>query len=134
MLTREELLGIDDSQVKEIHVPVWDVDIFIRKLTRGQQDQYSRRRFGNPKMIQTINKKAKDIGSQEVESNVDIFGHDSWLVAQGVCDENGKRIFKNTDIPKLDNKDGEAIGFIAKEIILFSAMSEDVEELEDIKN
>jgi len=129
MLSREELLGINDVKIEDIHVPVWDVDVSIRKLTRGQQDEYSRRRFGSPKMTQDIRNK-----SQEVESSVDIFGHDAWLVAQGVCDENGKRIFKNTDIPKLDEKDGEAIGFIANQIVKFSGMVEDIEELEEIKN
>ena len=40
----------------------------------------------------------------------------------------------NTALKKLEEKNGEAIGFIAKEIVEFSGMGKDVEELEKLKN
>ena len=126
-LTREEILGIQDIAVKTIEVPAWEGSICIRKLTRGQQDEYARRRFGKANL--------KQVGKgQEIQSTVDIFGHDSWLVAQGACDEDGKRLFKDADIVKLDEKSGDAIGFIAVQIVEFSGMKEDVESLEETKN
>jgi hypothetical protein len=129
-LTRDEILGLNDIQVKEIEVPDWNASVCIRKLTRGQQDEYSKRRFGKPSLKQQLGKKRE----QEMESEVDIFGHDAWLVAQGVCDEGGKRLFTDSDVVRLNEKSGEAIGFIATEIVKFSGMTEDIEELEQIKN
>jgi hypothetical protein len=126
-LSREDILGIQDITVKEIEVPEWNGTVFIRKLTRGQQDEYARRRFGKANL--------KQVGKgQEIQSTVDIFGHDAWLVAQSVCDENGKRFFKDSDVEKLNEKSGEAIGFIAVQIIEFSGMKEDIETLEETKN
>lgn len=126
-LTREQILGIQDIEVKEIEVPGWNGTVFIRKLTRGQQDEYAKRRFGKTAM--------KHLGGQqEVESDISLFGHDAWLFAQGVCDEDGKRLFSNSDVSKLNEKSGEAIGLVAQKIVKFSGMVEDVEELEKLKN
>jgi hypothetical protein len=65
---------------------------------------------------------------------VTLFGHDAWLVAQGVCDEDGKRLFSNADVKELEKKNANAIGRLAVEIVSFSGMGEDVEELDDLKN
>lgn len=126
-LTREEILGFDDIKVKEIGVPDWDgAKVYIRKLTRGQQDEYARRRFGKTAM--------KGLGkAAEVESEVSIFGHDAWIFAQAVCNEKGARLFTDSDVQKLLDKSGEAIGHVAQEIVKFSGMTEDIEELEKIK-
>ena len=43
-------------------------------------------------------------------------------------------IFTNKDIVALDEKSGEAIGFIAVQIVEFSGMKEDIEDLEKLKN
>jgi hypothetical protein len=127
-LTRDQILGIQDIEVKEIEVPGWNDSVFIRKLTRGQQDEYAKRRFGKSSM--------KHLGAQqqEVESDISLFGHDAWLFAQSVCDEEGKRLFTNSDVMKLNEKSGEAIGFVALKIVEFSGMKEDIEELEKLKN
>ena len=127
-LTRDEILGFQDIKTKEIHVPDWDADIFIRKLTRGQQDEYAKRRFGKASFKQAGK------ASQQVEGSVDIFGHDAWIVAQGACDEEGKRLLKDSDVVALNDKSGEAIGFIAVQIIEWSGMREDIESLEEAKN
>jgi hypothetical protein len=129
-LTRDDILGLNDIEVKTIHVPDWDVDVCIRKLTRGQQDVFAKRRFGKPSLKQQLGKNKE----QAMESELEIFGHDAWLVAQGVCDESGKRLFTDSDVNKLNEKSGEAIGFIAAEIVKFSGMQEDIEELEKVKN
>jgi hypothetical protein len=123
-LTRDEILGLQDITIKEIEVPAWKASVYIRKLTRGQQDEYATRRFTKTAM--------KD--GKTVDMDVDLFGHDAWLVVQGVCDEDGKRIFTKSDIPKLNEKSGDAIGFIALEIVKFSGMKEDIEEIEEVKN
>ncbi len=126
-LNKGQIFQLDDIKRKEIEVPVWDGTVYIRQLTRGQQDQYHRRRFKSSNI--------KHIGgTPETESSLELFGHDAWLVAQGVCDEDGGRLFSNSDVKDLEKKNGEAIGFIAAEIVKFSGMAKDVEELEEAKN
>ena len=124
-LSRDDILGLSDIQTKEIEVPVWDSTVYIRQLTRGQQDEFMRRKFGNASM--------KGFGKKsEIDTNLTLFGHESWVVAQGICDENGKRLFSNSDIEKLSERNGEAIGFIATEILEFSGMVKDIETLEEV--
>lgn len=123
-LTREEILAIDDLSVKEIiipeTIPVWGGrTVFIRQLSRGEQDAYMKRQFGDARM----KAQKRDVGGEISLSGM--FGHDAWLCVRGVCDENGKPIFTDKDIEALNRKSGEAIGWIAKEIVLFSGMSED---------
>jgi hypothetical protein len=126
-LNKDGILNIDDINIKEIEVPVWNDTVFIRQLTRGQQDEYMKRRFGDVEM--------KQHGRQQnIESNIDLFGHDAWVFAQGVCDEKGERLFTNGEVSKLNEKNGEAIGFVANEIVKFSGMEQDVEDIEQLKN
>lgn len=123
-LTRDEILGIVDLDIKEIvvpdHIKGWGgKSFYIKQLTRGQQDNYLRRQYGDTRLRQ--DQKAKN---QEI-SAVNIFGHDSWIVVQGTCDETGKRIFRDEDTKFLDGKSGEAVGWIAEQIIIFSGMKEE---------
>jgi hypothetical protein len=124
MLTRDELLGIVDLNIKEIvvpdHIPGWGGrTLYIKQLTRGQQDTYLRRQYGETRM-----KQDQRANNQEI-SAVNIFGHDSWIVSQGACNEDGKRIFQDDDVKRLDGKNGEAIGWIAEQIIIFSGMKQE---------
>jgi hypothetical protein len=129
-LTREQILNLDDIQVKEIDVPIWGKKVYIKQLTRGQQDTYLKRQFGTAQMKQDRQAKAQEF------KNWELYGHDAWLCAKGICDEKGNRIFDDADIKDLKTKNGEAIGYIAKEIILYSKMEDDLtaeDEVEEIE-
>lgn len=124
-LSRDEFLAIDDLTIKEIAVPdtipVWGgKKLMIRQLSRGEQDAHSKRQFGDARM----KTQKRDAGGEI--SIAGIFGHDAWLCVRGVCDEHGKPIFTDKDIPALNAKSGEAIGWIAQEIVKFSGMAGDV--------
>lgn len=93
--------------------------MFIRQLSRGEQDAYMKRQFADARM----KAQKRDVGGEI--SMASMFGHDAWLCVRGVCDENGKPMFTDKDIDALNKKSGEAIGWIAKEIALFSGMGED---------
>ena len=123
-LTRDQILAISDIQVKEIKVPGWGDTIFIRQLSRGEQDAYMKRQYG--KMAMKQKGKDQELGSDSIQ----IFGHDSWLVARGACDESGKRLFSDADEKELNKKLGEPVGYIAKQILEFSDMAKDIEEIE----
>jgi hypothetical protein len=126
-LTKDQILSLDDIKIKEIKVPVWDNTVFIKQLTRGQQDEYLKHQFNKTSMQQ----QGKD---QKINSEVDLFGHDAFVCACGICDENGNRLFSFVDTKKLEEKNGEAIGFIASEIVKFSGIGKDIEDLEKLKN
>ena len=136
MLTREQILALDDLTSKVITIPdtipVWGgQDIRIKQLSRGQQDNYAVRRFGKLEMKQDQRKKQQDI------SGVNMWGHDAWLCVCGCIDEDGKPLFKQEDIEALNKKSGEAIGWIAQQIVIFSGMQNDEEALtaeEEVKN
>lgn len=124
-LTREEILSLVDITAKELtipeNIPIWGgKTLYIKQLTRGQQDMYLKRQYGDTRMKQDTKARQQEI------SAVNIYGHDAWLCVRGICDENGKPVFTEKDIDKLNEKSGEAIGWIANEIVQFSGMGADV--------
>ena len=124
MLSREDILSLVDINVKKItvpdHIPGWGgQELYIKQLTRGQQDMYLKRQYGETRLRQD-----SKANNQEI-SAVNIYGHDAWLCVCGVCDETGKPFFAASDIERLNGKNGEAIGYIALQIVEFSGMRED---------
>ena len=143
ILTRDAVLALDDITTTIVTFPddfsahAWaGKSVYIRQLTREEQDAYLRRQFGGVKLKQNTRKKS---GEQEI-SQADIYGHDAWLVVKGTCDENRKPIFTDADVALLAKKNGEAIGWLAVQILKWSGMQDDVvatpeEETEDaVKN
>ena len=127
-LTKDDIFALSDIDVKEVVIPddfsakAWrGKKFFIKQLTRGQQDQYLKRQFGDTRMRQDAKAKNQEI------SAVNIYGHDAWLCVQGMCDEKGNPLFTIADITKLNEKSGAPIGWIASEIIQFSDMAKDAE-------
>jgi len=138
MLTREKVFALNDITTKVItipdNIPVWGGEsLIIKQLSRGQQDNYNVRRFGKMEMQQET--KAKN--SKQDIKGVSIFGHDAWLVVCGVVNEDGSQMFTHSDEAELNKKSGEAIGWIASEIVKFSGMQNDeaaLSEEEEVKN
>lgn len=131
-LNKQKILAIKDIQVKKIMVPVWEEEVYIKQLTRGQADEFYRRQFGGLNMTQEVTKK-KTASKQDI-SGLQIYGHDAFLCACGICDEKGNPEFSLEDVKELEKKNSEAIGFIAHEILVFSNMDKDVEVLAELKN
>ena len=127
-LTRDQILTTVDIAIKEIPVPEWNGTIFIRQLSRGEQDTYLKRQYGETKLKQNPKENQQEI------SALNIYGHDAFLCASAICDAEGKNIFTQTDIDALRKKNGAVIGRIAVEIVKFSGMLGDVEVAEEAKN
>lgn len=123
-LTRDAFLAMDDITIKEItipaNIPTWGGEtLYIKQLTRGQQDAYLKRQFGETRMKQDGKARQQEI------NGINIYGHDAWLCVRGCCDQHGKPLFTDKDIDALNNKSGEAIGWIAAQIVEFSGMKTD---------
>jgi hypothetical protein len=128
ILTREDIVGLQDITWKPItvpdNIPAWGgKQVYIRQLTRGQQDEYLKLQFGGVKLKQDGKGKSQEFGS--ISS---IYGHDVWICVQGMCDENGIPLFTKSDEKVLAGKSGEAIGWIATQIIEFSGMKQEADE------
>ena len=140
MLSREDILSLVDINVKKItvpdHIPGWGgQELYIKQLTRGQQDLFLKRRFGEMTL------KRNDRGDNQEINMPSIYGHDALLCSMGICDEKGKAYFSESDVSALNEKSGEAIGWIAVQVLRFSGMSKDIDEKspdealeEDLKN
>lgn len=133
LLTPESFFALDDITVKKIVVPdtipTWGgKSMYIKQLSRGTQDAYLQRQYGATRLKQDAKAKNQEI------SAVNLYGHDAWICVRSICNEEGKLIFVESQIAKLNEKSGEAIGWIAKEIVKFSGMAGDVPVEEEVKN
>lgn len=126
MLTRDKILETQDITIKILDIPstipVWGGEqICIKQLTRGQQDNYLKRQFGQARM-----KQDRKAVNQEF-TGLNTYGHDAWLCSLAICEPNGSPLFTEADVKALEGKSGEFIGWLAKEILTFSNMVEDVD-------
>jgi len=124
--SRDEILGVVDFETKELtvpeHIPGWGGrTLRITQLSRGDQDDYLKRQYGTTRMKQEVKRNKNLPQSQEI-SAFNFYGHDAFLCVRGICDATGTRLFKDSDEELLKKKNGEAIGWIASEIIKHSGM------------
>lgn len=125
---RDIILRADDIKLKKRPVPEWDVVVYLRQLTRGEQDEYMQRQYGSVGMTLDTKSSKQDV------TEIKIYGHDAYLCACSLADENSERIFSQNDVEALGEKNGELVGQLATEIIEWSEMAEDVKIAEELKN
>lgn len=119
-LSREEILNIPDIQIEDVFVPEWNTNVRVRGLTGTERDAFeeaSLQRYGKKGQTREVN--LKDFRAR--------------LSAWSMVDENGKRLFSDSDIPALGKKAAAALQRIFDVASRLSGLSEsDVDEL--IKN
>ena len=107
VLTRDEILDADDLEVWDVEVPEWGGTVLVQSLTAAQ--------------VERVQRKYKGKG---------IKGLTAALVALACVDENGKRLFQQSDLDRLSNKSLSACTRVLKIIMAQNAMEEeDLEEL-----
>lgn len=108
-LTRDQILHSDDLQNQSVFCPEWGGEVLIWSLTAEQRDAFSEMCMMDGKIVQK-NFRAK-------------------LVAQCIRDEQGQRVFSDTDIDLLGKKSSIALDRCFKIAKSLSGLSdEDVEE------
>lgn len=123
LLTKALIQQASDIDLKKIEIAEWGGYVFIKQLSRGVQDEYLRRQFGRA-----------DVGSTGETTEIrgaTVFGHDVFIVINGVVDEDGKNMFTDKDTKWLKEKNGAVVGKLARAIIEFSDMVEDIEAMEE---
>lgn len=102
----DDILSIVDLKRKTVHVREWDTDVQIQELDLAT---------------------GLDILGKAGEAGKVMFSPEEicTVVAYGVINGNGKRVFGDKDIPALQHKNRNAITFLYREIMSLSGTIED---------
>lgn len=122
MLTAKQIKSAQDITTEKVMTPEWrsigmaveEAFVFVRAWTSGERDNFE------ASLVQAKKKGAK----------VNLENMRAKAVAQGTVDENGGRLFKESDIEWLGTKSAAPIDRIFSVIQRLSGMSDqDVEEI-----
>jgi hypothetical protein len=106
-LTKADIFGLDDLPRQQVIVPEWNGYVYVRAMTGAERDKLER-------MI------SKDAVSRAA------------IAAFVIVDENGKRLFSDSEIEKLAEKSGTALEKVVNAALTFNALTD--EALEAAKN
>lgn len=119
MLTREQILSISDLKTQKVFVPEWNDFVYVRGLSGQERDQFEE---GN--LVRDRDKKGA------ISYDVRLENARARLVVLTACDENGHRIFHDSDIEALGKKSASAITLLYNVAASLSGMTN--EDLEDL--
>lgn len=114
-LSREDILGANDEQYEEVHVPEWGGVVRLKGMSGSERDEFEasmieERRGGTP------TRNFRNIRAK--------------LVSLTIVDEDGKRVFEKADIEALGSKSAAALDRVfARAQVLSGLRDEDVEKL-----
>ncbi len=100
---RQKILASDDLTRQPLHIPEWDTDVYLRVLTLRERQQLARL-------------------SRESENN-------AVEVSARVCimcmvDEHGAKVFEDSDVELLLDKNGAIVERITGEILTLNGLNE----------
>ncbi len=114
ILTREEILAAEDIGRELVAIPEWGGEVWVYGMTAAERDHLER------SLVQTKGK--------EVQTNMENIR--AKMAAISIRDEDGKRIFSESDIHELGRKSAAALDRIFDVAQRLSGVSkQDVEEL-----
>jgi hypothetical protein len=113
-LTRDEILAIKDIKIEEVPVPQWGGKIFVKGMTGAERDKFESSIMeyrGNSQRANLVNVRAR-------------------MASLTICDENGSRLFSETDVLALGEKSAGVLQQIFEVAQRLSGMTkEDVKDL-----
>lgn len=114
MLSRDQILGADDLEKKEVDVPEWGGSVYVRALSGKQRNQLE--------MIALRYSDQNDLSALE--------NYNGLIAAWSIVDENGNRLFTDDEVGLLMEKSASALNTIVEEARELSGITEeDVEEI-----
>lgn len=93
MLTAEEILAVDDIEVREVAVPEWKGTVFLRVMDGGARDAYDI---------------ARNERSKKKRGKADA-GIRSMLLAHTLCNAEGVLLFGEEKMAELSKKNGAVL-------------------------
>lgn len=117
ILSRDDILNVNDIDVEELPVPEWGGSIFVKTLTGEERDK--------------IEAAIIVIGSDGKPKQTKMENLRSLVAFYGICDEQGRRLFTEAkDITALAKKSASALDRVVAKIQSMSGMSPaDIENL-----
>ena len=108
LLSKADILGCNDIPTELVEVPEWGGSVKVRGMTAGERDRFD-------DMIRTQGLSALR----------------ATMAANGIIDENGKRLFTDIEVGKLAEKSAEALDRVVEVVSRLSGLTpEDAEFLE----
>lgn len=114
ILSRDDILGVQDLKTEEIKVPEWGGTVLVRSLTGAERDAYE----------QAV------LDSRDEEGDK-VRNIRARLVAASIVNEDGEQEFSLDDVDALGAKNARALERVFNVAMKLSGISEDdVEDLE----
>lgn len=107
MLTRDEILSLDDLPRQVVEVPEWKGTVYVRAMTGTERRQFFLHL-----------------------ANDTLTG--AMMVCWCACDEAGHRLFEDGDVEALSQKHGKALDRIANAALKFNGLTAEAQD--DAKN
>jgi len=108
LLTKEQILSIDDIRTKIIEVPGWGGEVKVRGLNATERDDLEMKTIANTMTNQS-----------------------AWIASKCIINEEGNQYFTINDIMDLGRKSSAAIQRVSGEALKLSGFSKEaIEELE----
>lgn len=116
-LSGSQILGAEDVQTRTVPVPEWGGDVIVRGLTGADRDAYEA----------SLNQmRPKPDGTRELVLVRD--NARAKLLVKCLIDENGNRLFKETDAPALGKKSGAVLDRLYDVATDLSGMSDEAQK------
>lgn len=117
LLSRDQILEADDLETREVAVPEWGGEVIVKALSGEERDAFEL--------------SLKQIRGDKMEPN--LANARAKLVARCIVDEDGTRLFSNSDIKALGKKSAAALERVFEVAAELSGLQDgDVEEM--VKN
>jgi len=112
---REKILAADDLPTHAVECPEWNCTLYVRTMTGTERDGYEGDVMGRQ-------------GSGTASMRLD--GLKAYLVVLTVVDEDGARVFEESDLDKVQQKSSKVINRLADVALSVNGLTaDDVEEL-----
>lgn len=92
-LNREAIFAVSDIKTEAVYVPEWGGSVYVKGMTARERDEYE---------VEIVSTRGKNV-------EVNRRNLRAKLVVRTVVDENGERLFGDTDIKELGEKSAAAI-------------------------
>lgn len=109
ILSKAAILAADDKKMVDVEVPEWGGNVKIRVMTGTERDRFEAEFVGGGKSVDMVRAK---------------------LVAKCLCDDEGKRLFTEQEIPQLGEKSAAVLDKLFASCMKLNRFTkDDVEEL-----
>lgn len=112
---RDLILKSADRKLEAVEVPEWGVTVYLRELSADQVSRYRSIAVG------AVNAQTREVTDPAALMNVGC-----QVVAWGVCDESGTRLFADADLAALGEKNANVIDRLSTQILRLSGLGRTV--------